>query len=67
MTLLEDLLKDIIDKILIRLPPKEVGCCRVVAMSRGKLTSKPALELSSLGSVADNFLRTFPSRARSDK
>ena len=45
MTLLEDQTNEIIDKILIRLPPKDVGCRRVVTMSWSGMTTTPAFLL----------------------
>ena len=44
-TLLENQTGEIIDKILIRLPPKDVGRRHVVTMSRRGMTSTPALLL----------------------
>ncbi|KAE8784416.1 F-box protein [Hordeum vulgare] len=44
-TLLEDLPEEIIDKILIRLPPKDVGRSRLVSASWRSVTSTPAFML----------------------
>ncbi|KAF6996645.1 hypothetical protein CFC21_012963 [Triticum aestivum] len=45
VTLLEDLPDDIMDKILIRLPSKDVGRCRTVSASWRSATSTPAFVL----------------------
>ena len=45
VTLLEDLPEEIIDMILIWLPPKEVGRCRVVTMSLPSMTPTPTFFL----------------------
>ncbi|XBI52132.1 hypothetical protein VPH35_034547 [Triticum aestivum] len=44
-TLLEDLPEEIVDKILIRLAPKDVGRCRAVSKSWRSATSTPAFML----------------------
>ncbi|SPT21033.1 unnamed protein product [Triticum aestivum] len=44
-TLLEDLPEEIIDRILIRLPPKDVGRCRAVSTSWCSATSTPEFML----------------------
>ncbi|KAM3372450.1 hypothetical protein ACQJBY_019366 [Aegilops geniculata] len=44
-TLLEDLPEEIVDKILIRLPPKDVGRCHAVSKSWRSATSTPAFML----------------------